>query len=130
MIGIIDTWVVYRVLRILSTPWDEMDAFKFGIIDTNGRVLRKQNTLKKSEEKKAYTLLHRLVFNLKRIIEKFPLGKTKLGHYATALFLVKENMKTQKGKMMLEEGFKAFLDKHAKEPMVLRESTSVGLAAG
>lgn len=130
MTGIIDTWIVYRVLRILTTPWDEQDAFKLGIIDANGVVLKHQRDLKTSEEKNAYTLLHRLVFNLKRILEKLPLGKTKLARYATALFLIKEHMGTKRGKWMLEEGFKTFLSRHAKEPMMVAESTASGLAAG
>lgn len=128
--SIIDTWIVYRVLRTLTTPWDEMAAFKFGIIDASGHVLRKQKELQTSKEKASYTLLHRLVFNLKRILEKLPWGKTKLARYATALFLLKEHVKTKRGKWMLEEGFKAFLKKHADEPVILKESTLVGLEAG
>lgn len=130
MSGLIDTWIVYRVLRILTTPWDEMDAFKYGIIGADGKVLRKQSELKKSEERSAYTLLHRLVFNLKRILEKLPFGKTKLARYATALFLVKEHMQTKKGKWMLEEGFKAFLAKHANEAVVIKEAAPGALTAG
>lgn len=128
--SIIDTWIVYRVLRILSTSWDEMDAFKYGIIDASGHVLRKQKELRKPEEKSAYTLLHRLVFNLKRILEKLPFGKTKLARYATALFLLKEHVNTRRGKWMLEEGFKTFLAKHANEAVVIKESAPVGLPAG
>lgn len=121
MIGIIDTWIVYRVLRILTTPWDEMDAFRHGIIDATGKVLRKQTTLKKAEEKKAYTFLHRLVFNLKRILEKLPFGKTKLARYATALFLLREHMQTEQGKALLEESFRAYI-KRRGETVILTES--------
>lgn len=130
MSSIIDTWIVYRVLRILSTAWDEMDAFRYGIIDASGNVLRKQSELRKPQERSAYTLLHRLVFNLKRILEKLPLGKTKLARYATALFLLKEHVGTRRGKWMLEEGFKTFLSKHAKEAVVIKEAAPTGLSAG
>jgi len=130
MTGIIDTWIVYRVLRILTTPWDEMDAFRLGIIDADGNVLRKQSTLKKSEERQSYTLLHRLVFNLKRILEKLPMGKRKLARYAAALFLIREKMQTRRGKKMLEEGFKTFINKHAQEKVYVTEGVSVGLSTG
>lgn len=131
MTGIIDTWIVYRVLRIMTTPWDEMDAFKLGIIDANGKSIKKSKELKTTDEKNAYTLLHRLVFNLKRILEKLPFGKTKLARYATALFLIKEHMETKRGKMMLEEGFKSFISKYAQEKVVIREDVHpVGLAPG
>ena len=66
----IDLFVAYRFLRILTTPWKDQDAFKLGIIDDNGKLLRKANTLTTDEEKKSFTLLHRLVFNLKRILNK------------------------------------------------------------
>ena len=85
-----DTYYAYRFVKILSTPWEEMDAYEFGIIDENGKVLRKSRTLKTSEEKDAYTLFHRLVFSIKRLLEKFPGGKTVVGRYAAALFLIKE----------------------------------------
>ena len=84
----IDLFVAYRFLRILTTPWEDQDAYKLGIIDKDGKLLRKANTLKTTEEKKAFTLLHRLVFNLKRILHKIPGVRTKIGTYATALYLL------------------------------------------
>ena len=56
----IDLFVAYRFLRILTTAWEDQDAYKLGIIDKDGKLLRKANTLKTAEEKKAFTLLHRL----------------------------------------------------------------------
>ena len=91
---VIDLCVAYRFLRILTTPWEDQDAFKLGIIDDNGKLLRRANTLKTDEEKKSFTLLHRLVFNLKRILSKIPLVRSKLGTYATALFLLKQSVVT------------------------------------
>lgn len=85
-----DTYYTYRFLRILTTPWEEMDAFELGIIDENGTVLRKSRTLRTSEEKAAYTLFHRLVFNIKRLLEKLPLGRQRIASYAAALFLLRE----------------------------------------
>lgn len=120
--NVIDTWIVYRTLRLLTTPWDEMDAFRVGLIDAQGTRTAKE--VKTTEERRAYTLLHRLVFNLKRILEKLPFGKTKLARYATALFLVKEHMTSKKGKWMMEEGFMEFLNHYAGEPVVLKESSS------
>jgi hypothetical protein len=55
-------------------------------------VLRKAKALNTAKEKEAYTLLHRFVFNLKRLINIIPGGKSKLGTYAAALgLLLKEN---------------------------------------
>ena len=86
----IDTVITFRILKLLTTPWKDHEAFKLGLIDGNGKR-DKTKKLKTKEEKNAYTFLHRLVFNLKRLIEMLPLGKTKLASYATALFLIKEH---------------------------------------
>ena len=91
----IDLFVAYRFLRILTTPWNQQEAFKLGIIDKDGKLLRKANTLKTEEEKSSFTLLHRLIFNLKRILHKIPGVKTKIGTYATALYLLKQHFATQ-----------------------------------
>jgi hypothetical protein len=44
-------------------------------------------------EKSAYTVLHKLVFNIKKIFQKVPGLRTKLGTYAAALFLLKDTFK-------------------------------------
>ena len=88
----IDLLITYRVIKMLVTPFESTEAYKLGIIDKNGKVLRKAKTLKTPKEKDAYTLLHRFVFNLKRLINIIPGGKSKLGTYAAALgLLLKEN---------------------------------------
>ena len=80
----IDVLITYRVVKMLITPWEQQDAYKYGIIDNNGKVLKKMKDLKTPQEKDSYTLLHRFVFNLKRIIGIIPGGKSKLGTYAAA----------------------------------------------
>ena len=88
----IDLLITYRVIKMLVTPFEKQPAYALGIIDKNGKVLRKAKTLNTAKEKEAYTLLHRFVFNLKRLINIIPGGKSKLGTYAAALgLLLKEN---------------------------------------
>ena len=86
-----DLFYAFRFLKLLVTPWEKMKAYEFGIVDENGKVLKKAKDLKTADEKATYTVFHRLVFNLKRILNKLPFGKTKLASYAAALFLIKEN---------------------------------------
>ena len=93
--GAIDLFVAYRFLRILTTPWEDQPAFEHGIIDKDGKLLRKRKELKTSDEKTSFTLLHRLIFNLKRLLHKIPGVRTKLGTYATALFLLKQHFSSQ-----------------------------------
>ena len=95
----IDLFVTYRFIKLLVTPFEKTDAFKLGIIDADGkRILEpgttnKPTTLRTVEEKSAYTVLHKLVFNIKKIFAKVPGLRTKLGTYAAALFLLKDTFK-------------------------------------
>ena len=89
----IDLLITYRVIKMLVTPFEQTDAYKMGIIDKNGKVLRKAKTLTTGKEKDAYTLLHRFVFNLKRLVNLIPGGKSKLGTYAAALGLLLKEQK-------------------------------------
>jgi hypothetical protein len=97
----IDLFATYRFLRILTIPWEDQEAFKLGIIDGEGKRI-KEKKLTTSNEKDAYTMLHRMVFNFKRILSKIPLVKSKLGTYAAALFLLKEHMKEDEYNLLVE----------------------------
>ena len=96
-----DTFITYKIISTLVTPWKEQSAFEHGIIDEKGKMLRKSNTLKTQEEKRSYTLFHRLIFNLKRLIQKLPGGSTKLASYTAGLFLIKEEIDVER---LLNEG--------------------------
>jgi len=85
-----DLFYAYRFIKLLVTPWEKTEAYKLGILDDNGKMLKKARELKTDDEKSAYTVFHRLVFNIKRLLSKLPFGKTKLASWATALFLIKE----------------------------------------
>ena len=100
----IDLFVTYRFIKLLVTPFKDTDAYKLGIIDENGnRVIppkpkvgvwnKTPKPLRTSEEKNAYTVLHKLVFNIKKLFSKVPGLRTKLGTYAAALFLLKDTFK-------------------------------------
>ena len=95
----IDLFVTYRFLRLLTTPFEDTDAFKLGIIDEKGnRIMQKKVKkpaieLVTSEQKSSYTILHKLVFNIKKLFNKVPGLRTKVGTYAAALFLLKDTFK-------------------------------------
>ena len=91
-----DLYFVFRFLRLLTMKYEKTDAYKYGIIDKKGKPLRKSSELETVDEKAAYTMLHRLVFKVRRLIEKVPiLGKSILLNYAAALFLLKEQNDTR-----------------------------------
>ena len=84
-----DTVYTLRFLRLLTTPFEETNAYKEGLIDDEGNKLRKPVTEK---DKSVYNMFHRLVFNIKKLLAKVPGGRSKLASYASALYLVKENL--------------------------------------
>ena len=84
---IIDIYLVYEFIKRLVTPFNKTKAFSLGLIDADGKKLRTAVT---SQEKDAMGYFDRLVFNLKRILEKVPLGKSQIASYAAALLLLRE----------------------------------------
>ena len=106
MSGIVDTYITYRIITTLTKPWKEQDAYEFGIIDDKGKVLRKAKELKNRKEKDSYSILIRFIFNLKRMMEKIPGGKTKMGSYAiAALVFLKVEEDDEELKKLLGEDY-------------------------
>ena len=73
----IDLFVTYRFIRLLTPPFSKTDAYKLGIIDEDGN--RTDKKLYKATEQAAYTVLHKLVFNIKKIFQKVPGLRSKVG---------------------------------------------------
>ena len=57
---LIDNLIAIRLLYMLITPFKDTEAYKLGIIDAEGVVLRKLSTLNKEEEKDNYNYLTRI----------------------------------------------------------------------
>ena len=95
----VDLFVTYRFLKLLTTPFEKTDAFKLGIIDKDGHRIKLPKSTKPavvlttSELKNSYTILHKLIFNIKKLFAKVPGLRTKVGTYAAALFLLKDTFK-------------------------------------
>jgi len=118
----IDLFVTYRFLRLLTTPFEKTDAYKFGIIDDKGNRIKKPNSskpaveLNTSELKNSYTILHKLVFNIKKLFAKVPGLRTKVGTYAAALFLLKDTFREQvEDPDMFEKQFMKYLKENDVE---------------
>ena len=127
---VIDALVAYRVLKILVTPFKRTKAFKMGIIDEKGKVLIKSKDFKQAfppnkmqEARKAYTLLIRFVFNLKRLLSKVgirgPLGSSA----AAAIAFFKEQndynpiIEKEIYKYIKEQGFEFDVNENYGEPI-------------
>ncbi|WFD55696.1 hypothetical protein phi5_216 [Enterobacter phage phi5] len=58
-----------RMIRLLKKPWTEWTAYKLGIIDGQGEVLKNPKT---KEELEAYSPFHRSVRHIKRRLNAVP----------------------------------------------------------
>jgi len=118
----VDSIIAYRILKMLVVPFENTDAFKQGIVDKNGKELKKMSDLNTVAERDAYTILHRLVFRLKRIINKVPIENKKLLNIAAAYSLIKEHYHADKEPINLEEQFFDRIKLDLSEETVLIES--------
>ena len=123
MSRVIDALVAYRVLKLLVTPFNKTKAYALGIIDEKGKVLKKSREIKDQQERNAYTLLIRFVFNLKRMLSKLgirgPLGSAAAA--AIAFFKEEhgENPEVEKEvyKYLKEQGFEFEISENYGEPL-------------
>jgi len=116
----IDLIITYRVVKMLVTPFEKFKAFELGIIDKDGKNLIKMKQVKGSD-RKHYTMLHRFVFNLKRILRKVGLG-SRLGGFAVALaLLIKEDKTMIQHKDLLESAVITYLKEENLYDMLLNE---------
>ena len=122
---LIDTLITYRIVKLLTTPFERQEAFKYGIIDKDGKVLKKFNTVTGTLEKRSYTVLHRFVFNLKRLLAKAGI-KGKLGSFAVAAaLLLRENKKYAMHKETIESAVITYLKDNNLYDDILNESREI-----
>ncbi len=121
----VDLLITYRIMKLLVTPFDKQEAFKYGIIDNKGKVLRKFSTITDSKEKRSYTILHRFVFNLKRILQKAGLGG-RLGTFAVALAtLIRENKEFEQHQKLIESTVVKYLKEQDLYSELLQEEGDI-----
>ena len=119
----VDNLLAFKILYMLVTPFDQTNAYKYGIIDKDGKVLKNPKSFTTSDEKNSYTQLDKLVFSLKRLIGKLPGGKSQLASLVAAYWLVKESC----GSMtpVNPEHFNVLTDLIESKELVLSEETLV-----
>jgi hypothetical protein len=104
MSKILDNLIALKIVYMLTVPFDQTPAFKLGLIDSNGKQLKKAET---DEEKEATSMLSRLVWNIKKVFALVPGGKTRIGSLVAAYLLVKESYEM---KLSEDEALKYFTE--------------------
>lgn len=82
-----DTLITYKIIKILTTPFTQTDAYRLGVIDAQGKQIKKPTT---PAEQESYNVLNRLVFRLKIVLNLIPFENKQFLSYAAALLLVRE----------------------------------------
>jgi len=120
-------YFAYQFLTKLTTPFDKTDAYRLGIIDEKGKVLKKRSKLKSQEEKDAYTITDTMIFNLKKLLGKVPGGRTRFATFAAALFLLKEDLtyRHYQDQSFLQEEFFKFMKTDEKDVQLVREQITL-----
>jgi gas vesicle protein len=120
MAGTIDIFLAYKIIKALTTPFEETEAFKAGLIDANGKKLKNASTQK---EKDSLSYFDRIIFNMKRILVKFGLG-SRIATFAAALLLLREDSyKLREGEVLREinENIKYLKENEGKNYSILKE---------
>lgn len=108
MANVVDLFLVYQFIKRLAMPFVDWDAYKRGIIDDKGKVLKKRSTLTSIEDRKAWGYYDIMLANLKKLLGKIPGGQTKVASYIAAGLLLKEDHKISQ---MSEEEIEIFVKK-------------------
>ena len=127
---VIDALIAYRLLKLLVTPFKKTKAYQMGIIDDKGKVLIKAKQFnkeipanKRADAKKAYTLLIRFVFNLKRILSKVGIRGALGSAAAAAIAFFREEkdynpiIEKEIYKYIKEQGFEYDINENYGDPI-------------
>ena len=127
MSRVIDALIAYRILKLLVTPFNKTKAYKLGIIDDKGKVLIKSKQRTNQQQRNAYTLLTRFVFNLKRLLGKLGVRGALGSAAAAAIAFLKEEtentaqVEKEVYKYLKDNGFEFDLSENYGEPLVAGE---------
>tara|TARA_Y100000310_G_C20505024_1_gene725968 strand:- start:145 stop:660 length:516 start_codon:yes stop_codon:yes gene_type:complete len=96
---IVNAFTVYKFIKAITTPFEQMDAYKLGIIDRNGKFLKSFDELKTPREREASSIFNRLIINIKKIFAMVPDPRVRalLTTLPSAIYLIKEDIRSMGG---------------------------------
>lgn len=109
MAGVVDNLIAARIIYLLVLPFNKWEAYKEGIIDDTG-----ERTDKDASDSSDWTMLHRLVARLKKILGSFPGGKSVIASVAAAYLLVRECVERDIEPTLLESYYKDAVDSNER----------------
>lgn len=125
----IDIFLLYQFIRRLSTPFEEWEAYKLGIIDKDGNILRKSKTLRLKKEREAFGKFDVMILKIKKLLAKIPGGESRIASYAAALWLIKEHEELN-GDMLTEDAIQENISNYTVKVNELKEEIAIANSAG
>jgi len=117
MSRVLDTLVVYRILRLLATPIEQSDAYKYGIIDKDAKKIKEPST---TSEKEAYSILNRFVFKVQRsLMRSNDRNARRLLSFAAAIAILKED---QSNLNLDEDSLVELIESYSDDESVQRQA--------
>jgi hypothetical protein len=110
MSSLVDLYVVYRILRKLTTPFNKWEAFKTGVIDAQGNILKSSKERTLNDEQQSFNKFDLMILKLKKLLEKIPGGKNKFASYAAALLILREGEEIVDDEKLLEEKLEEYIN--------------------
>jgi hypothetical protein len=109
MAGIFDAVLTYQFIKKLTTPFNQLPAYRYNLIDDKGNFLKARNKFT-PQEKQVLGLFDIMVINLKKLLAKIPGGASRIGTIAaTALLLrskpIHEDSSYEEIENYIEENF-------------------------
>lgn len=102
----ISEYIKHKFHELMNTEWQEMPAYRCGIIDENGKILKTRDLLETVEEKSAYpSPFYALCWNARNLMEHSDSPKA-IGHLISTLYKLREFCKE-----LNENEFKEMLTK-------------------
>ena len=121
--GAFNLATAYFFVKKMATPFEKTEAYKLGIIDKKGKVLKPMKELTSDKERKAYTLLDRVIWNIKKLMSFIPGGGSMLAGVAAATaLLMKENMGYEVSDRLVQVMLEAAMNPKTDEDMIQKIS--------
>lgn len=121
--GAFNLATAYFFVKKMATPFEKTEAYKLGIIDKKGKVLKPMKELTSEKERKAYTLLDRVIWNIKKLMSFIPGGGSMLAGVAAATaLLMKENMGYEVSDRLVQVMLEAAMNPKTDEDMIQKIS--------
>lgn len=142
---LVDLFLVYQFLRRLTTPFADWDAYKLGVIDASGNILKKKDQRKTQEERESLRTFDLMILKLKKLLAKVPGGESKIASYAAALWLIREwnefsdssTLTEDISEEVLDESIELFYDMYINYTILsedvnkkIKEDGAIGMSAG